>query len=201
MSASGGGSCPRPPKRARARRRPGQGRRADSSSDHRERDGRRVPPRRDDGQRRDEAEARVPDVARGGAPRGRGPDEQVGAGAIGMAAIAPPASEPPICPPLGAVPAMPSGRSAGRNAVRWTVTAYPLALLLTTVTRSETGAGVAPDVAFPKLTPGRSSAIERTGWMSMSTAALCRDAARVAAARRRRSSRRWTSCAVSGRQP
>ena len=115
--------------------------------------------------------------------------------------MAPPASAGPIWPPLGAVPAMPSGRSAGEKAVRWTVTAYPLALLLTTVTRSETGAGVEPAVAFPKLTLGRSSAIERTGWMSMSTAALCETPPR---GRRRRAAGRgrgWPSCAASAPPP
>src|SRR5262245_19785853 len=92
-----------------------------------------------------------------------------GAGAIGIAAIAPPASPLPSWPPLGADADSPSGRSDGTNAERWTVTAYPAAWLLATVTRSETGAGVSPDEALPKLMLGRSSAIERTGWMSMST--------------------------------
>ena len=44
--------------------------------------------------------------------------------------------------------------------------------MLTTVTASETEAGVPPETTLPKLTEGRSSAIERTGWISMSTAAL-----------------------------
>ena len=38
--------------------------------------------------------------------------------------------------------------------------------------RSDTGAGVAPAVWLPKLTVGRSSAMESTGWMSMSTPTL-----------------------------
>ena len=51
------------------------------------------------------------------------PTSRSGAGAIGIAAIAPPASEPPSCPPAGAVPAIPSGRSAGAKAARFTVSA------------------------------------------------------------------------------
>src|SRR5947208_898464 len=72
----------------------------------------------------------------------------------------------------GAVPEIPSGRSAGVKADRWMVSAYPVSLLLTTVTCSDTEAGVSPAAALPKLTVDRSSAIESTGWMSMSTAAL-----------------------------
>jgi len=44
-------------------------------------------------------------------------------------------------------------------------------LLLLTVTRSDTGAGVVPDEAVPKLIAGCSSASERLFWMSMSTLA------------------------------
>ena len=85
----------------------------------------------------------------------------------------PPTSDGPSCVPPGAEPEMPSGRSAGTNDERCTVSAYPVALLLATVTRSEMAEGVSPDTAFPKLTVGRSRAIERTGWISMSTAAGC----------------------------
>src|SRR6202008_3942059 len=67
------------------------------------------------------------------------------AGAIGIAARAPPDSPGPSVPPAGAVLARPSGRSAGVNTVRCTASAYPAALLLTTVTRSEIGAGVSPE--------------------------------------------------------
>ncbi len=45
------------------------------------------------------------------------------AGAIGMPASAPPASADPIVPPEGAVPEIASGKSAGVNAVRWTLSA------------------------------------------------------------------------------
>ena len=45
-------------------------------------------------------------------------EPQVQVDAIGIGAIAPPASEPPIWPPAGALPAMPSGKSAGWNAAR-----------------------------------------------------------------------------------
>jgi len=78
-----------------------------------------------------------------------------GAGAIGIA----------TSDPLGGA-AIPSGRSAGANAERWTVSAYPDALLLTTVTRSEIGAGVLPERIFPKLRLDRSSEIESTGCRS-----------------------------------
>src|SRR5262249_57794165 len=100
------------------------------------------------------------------------PTRRSDAGGIGIAAVAPPASAGPICPPAGAEPAMPSGRSAGWKADRWTVSAYPVALLLTTVTRSDAAVGVEPATALPKLTLGRSRAMESTGWMSMSTAAF-----------------------------
>src|SRR5262249_26023814 len=67
---------------------------------------------------------------------------------------------------------MPSGRSAGVNAVRCTDRALPVSLVLTTETCSETEAGVVPVAALPKLTLECSSAMEMTGWMSMSTVAL-----------------------------
>src|SRR5215468_552791 len=41
------------------------------------------------------------------------------------------------------------------------------------VTRSDTAAGTSPATTVPKLIVGRSSVIERTAWMSTSTAALC----------------------------
>src|SRR4029450_887286 len=47
----------------------------------------------------------------------------------------------------------------------------PVALLLTTVTRSETAAGTSPATTVPKLIVGRSSAIERTGWRPPAPAA------------------------------
>ena len=100
------------------------------------------------------------------------PISRSGAGAIGIGAIAPPPSCPPNWPPAGAAAKSPRGRSDGENADRCTVSAYPDALLLATVTRSETGAGVSPEAALPKLMLGRSRAMERTGWMSMSTAAF-----------------------------
>src|SRR5260370_40140165 len=84
-----------------------------------------------------------------------------GAGAIGIEARDPPADV-----------AIPSGRSVGTNAERWTVSAYPVTLLLTTVTRSEIGVGVLPETTLPKLTLDRSSEIDRTGWTSTSTAAI-----------------------------
>ena len=51
------------------------------------------------------------------------------------------------------------------------MSAYPAASSLTTVTRPATGGGVVPVVALPRLTLDRSSAIESSGWMSMSTVA------------------------------
>ena len=44
-------------------------------------------------------------------------------------------------------------------------------MLLTTVTRSDTGGGVTPAATVPNVTVERSSESERTGWMSTSTAA------------------------------
>jgi hypothetical protein len=100
------------------------------------------------------------------------PIRRSAAGAIGMAAFAPPASCAPIVPPLGAEAVMPRGRSAGWKAERCTVSAYPAAFVFETVTRSETAAGESPAIAFPKLMFWRSSVIESTDEMSMSTPAL-----------------------------
>jgi hypothetical protein len=44
--------------------------------------------------------------------------------------------------------------------------------LLATVTRSDTLGGVSPATPWPKLMLGRSSAIDKIGWMSMSTPAF-----------------------------
>jgi len=51
------------------------------------------------------------------------PMSRSGAGAIGIAALAPAPSCGPIWPPVGADAVMPSGRSAGWKAERWTVSA------------------------------------------------------------------------------
>src|SRR5215831_19392745 len=64
-------------------------------------------------------------------------------------------------------------RSAGVNAVRCTVNAYPAASFEVTVTRSETGLGVLPATAWPKLMLLFSSERDSAGWTSRSTAAFC----------------------------
>jgi hypothetical protein len=87
------------------------------------------------------------------------PISRSAAGTTGIGTIAPPDTESP------------SGRSLGTNAERWTVRSYPAVSLLTTVTCSEIGDGVAPETVFPKLIDERSSAIESTCCKSTSTEA------------------------------
>ena len=57
--------------------------------------------------------------------------------------------------------------------MRWTVSAYPAGWLLSTVTRSETGAGAAPAVVVPKLSVAFSSDSESAASTWTSTAAVC----------------------------
>ena len=64
------------------------------------------------------------------------PTTSAAAGATGIAAGAVPPSPVPSLPPAGAVAEMPSGRSSGVNAVRWTVSVNVLPLIPFKVTRA-----------------------------------------------------------------
>ena len=99
--------------RASTERRAAARRLADHRPIDRVRDGRRVVTGRNDRQRRREAHVRRPDVSSRALRADVVPMRRSGAGAIGIAAFAPPASCGPICPPAGAVAVIPSGRSAG----------------------------------------------------------------------------------------
>ncbi len=100
------------------------------------------------------------------------PMRRSAAGAIGIAAVAPPTSAGSKLSAGRSGRGQPERQVGGSERGAVNGQRVPGVVAARDGDALDTAAGVSPALAFPKLMLGRSSAIESTPWMSMSTAAF-----------------------------